>query len=293
MGMENKKDQDTTKKTVEFNSSYAFLMVPAGAAHDKKLLKKPKAILLLGEIISMLNVTQSFYASNREMAKRLNCDPRTIQDYLNFLEKEKLIVRDVERTESGEVKGRKIYAGEKLGDLFTQGWKIKGSNSDNKGKNQPHVTDNTTPSRYTQRDPHVTDNTTPTLQTTPKYNSKIEQVNKTITTRASSKKQIEKAFTEDFEKVWSEYPKKQGKKDALRHYIAWRKASKDNNNEFLLKKLNEYKKYIQLNNIEYRFIKNGSTWFNGGYEDDYNLGAGKQNENNLPENYGYDELFGE
>lgn len=291
--MNEKKGQDTTKKTVEFNSSYAFLMVPAGAAHDKKLLKKPKAILLLGEIISMLNVTQSFYASNKEMAKRLNCDPRTIQDYLNFLEKEKLIVRDVERTESGEVKGRKIYAGEKLGDLFTQGWKIKGSNSDNKGKNQPHVTDNTTPSRYTQRDPHVTHNTNPTLQTTPKYNSKIEQVNKTITTRASSKKQIEKAFTEDFEKVWSEYPKKQGKKDALRHYIAWRKASKDNTNEFLLKKLNEYKKYIQLNNIEYRFIKNGSTWFNGGYEDDYNLGASKQNENNLPENYGYDELFGE
>lgn len=277
---------------VEFKSSYAFLMVPAGAAHDKTLLKKPKAILLLGEIISMLNVTQSFYASNREMAKRLNCDPRTIQDYLEFLEKEKLIIRDVEKTESGQVKGRKIYAGERLGELFTQGWKLKSEKPERKEKVTPHVTDNVTPHVAENVTPHVTENVTPTLQTTPKYNSRIEHINKTVTSSVISKKKLEKELTNDFEEVWSQYPKKQGKKDALRHYIAWRKASKNNTNEFLLKKLNEYKKYIQYNNIEYRFIKNGSTWFNGGYEDEYNLGDNKSNGNNMPEDYGYDELFG-
>lgn len=277
---------------VEFNSSYAFLMVPVGAAHDKKLLDFPKAILLLGEIISMLNVTRSFYASNREMAKRLNCSPRTIQSYLNLLEKEKLIIRDVQKTEKGEVKGRKIYAGERLGELFTQGWKLKSKKPENKENYDPHVTGDTTPHVTENVTSHVTENVTPTLQRSPKYNSRIEHNNKTVSSSVSSKKKLENELTTDFEEVWSQYPKKQGKKDALRHYIAWRKASKNNTNEFLLKKLNEYKKYIQLNNIEYRFIKNGSTWFNGGYEDEYNLGGNKNNGNNMPEDYGYDELFG-
>ena len=288
-----------TKDTniVQFKSSNAFLMIPAGAAHDSNLLKKPKAILLLGEIISMLNVTQNFYASNREMARRLDCSPRTIQDYLNFLEKEKLIIRDVEKDENGEVKGRNIYAGERLGELFAQGWKPDKNDFENTPRyrqRDPHVTDNTTPHVTDNVTPHVTDNVTPTLQTTYKYNSVIEHDNKTVSSsdKKLSKNKLEKMLKNDFEEVWKIYPKKQGKKDALRHYMAWRKEDKNHTNDFLIKKLNEYIKYIKYNNIEFRFIKNGSTWFNGGYEDDYSIGKDNNNGNNTPENYGYDELFG-
>lgn len=38
-----------------FEGSKAFLNIPVGIARDKELLKKPKTILLMGEIISMLN----------------------------------------------------------------------------------------------------------------------------------------------------------------------------------------------------------------------------------------------
>lgn len=70
-----------------------------------------------------------------------------------------------------------------------------------------------------------------------------------------------------FNKLWNLYPKKQGKKDAFRHYKAWRKKSKDNTDDYLLRKLNEYKAYLAAN--QWLHPMNGSTWFNGRFDDDY------------------------
>ena len=70
-----------------------------------------------------------------------------------------------------------------------------------------------------------------------------------------------------FNKLWNLYPKKQGKKDAFRHYKAWRKKSKDNADDYLLRKLNEYKAYLAAN--QWLHPMNGSTWFNGRFDDDY------------------------
>lgn len=70
-----------------------------------------------------------------------------------------------------------------------------------------------------------------------------------------------------FNKLWNLYPKKQGKKDAFRHYKAWRKKSKDNTDDYLLRKLNEYKAYLSAN--QWLHPMNGSTWFNGRFDDDY------------------------
>lgn len=74
-------------------------------------------------------------------------------------------------------------------------------------------------------------------------------------------------LSESFNKLWNLYPKNQGKKDAFRHYKAWRKKSKDNTDDYLLRKLNEYKTYLAAN--QWLHPMNGSTWFNGRFDDDY------------------------
>lgn len=76
-----------------------------------------------------------------------------------------------------------------------------------------------------------------------------------------------------FNKLWNLYPKKQGKKDAFRHYKAWRKKSKDNTDDYLLRKLNEYKAYLSAN--QWLHPMNGSTWFNGRFDDNYSASNGQ------------------
>ncbi len=50
---------------MEFKGSNIFLNIPINIARDPVLLDKtPKGILLMGEIVSMLNVTGKFFMSN-------------------------------------------------------------------------------------------------------------------------------------------------------------------------------------------------------------------------------------
>lgn len=71
---------------------------------------------------------------------------------------------------------------------------------------------------------------------------------------------------EEFEVVWSKYPNKKGKKQAFNHYKAWRKASVKHTNEYLLERLKKYLTYCQQNNWYHPM--NGSTWFNGRFDDE-------------------------
>lgn len=68
------------------------------------------------------------------------------------------------------------------------------------------------------------------------------------------------SYEEEFERLWNKYPKKQGKKDALRHYISARK--KGTTFEEVEKGIDNYNNYIKSCNISSRYIKQGSTWFN-------------------------------
>ena len=70
---------------------------------------------------------------------------------------------------------------------------------------------------------------------------------------------------EEFEKVWSKYPNKKGKKQAFNHYKAWRKSSAKHTNEYLLERLKKYLTYCQQNSWYHPM--NGSTWFNGRFDD--------------------------
>ena len=92
----------------EFTGSRLFLNIPASVAHDERI-KSDKSILLYGEVLSMINVTGSFYMSNKALAKRLRCTPQTVIRCVRELEKLKYIKSTMVKDEkSGAVKGRKI-----------------------------------------------------------------------------------------------------------------------------------------------------------------------------------------
>lgn len=150
----------------EFKGARAFLMIPVGIARDQDLLDNSKSILLMGEILSMLNVTGEFFMSNAELAKRLKTTPRTIKRYLILLENKGLIKRTnvYADKEKKVVVGRKITAGDTLGTYMSLGW----------GQ-----------ARHEGGDTDVTRVVTPT---SPKYNKLIDQSNRSSNTSSSSSK---------------------------------------------------------------------------------------------------------
>ena len=147
----------------EFKGAKAFLMIPVGIARDQDLLDNSKSILLMGEILSMLNVTGEFFMSNAELAKRLKTTPRTIKRYLILLENKGLIKRTNVYADKEEkvVVGRKITAGDTLGTYMSLGW----------GQARPEGGD--------------TDVTRVVTPTSPKYNKIIDQSNRTSNTSSS------------------------------------------------------------------------------------------------------------
>lgn len=115
---------------MEFKGSNIFLNIPINIARDPVLLDKtPKGILLMGEIVSMLNVTGKFFMSNAEMAKRLRVSQSTVKNYLDLLEERGYIVRKIIYKEnSKQIVGREIILGQSAvlgwGNALTEGRSI-------------------------------------------------------------------------------------------------------------------------------------------------------------------------
>lgn len=75
----------------------------------------------------------------------------------------------------------------------------------------------------------------------------------------------------EFENLWSLYPRKQGKANALKAYAKARKKHPEIY-EIVEKGIRDYVAYIKANKTEPQYIKHGSTWFNQrAWEDDYTL----------------------
>lgn len=228
----------------EFEGSRIFLNIPVFAARDKDLLKKTKSLLLLGEIVSMLNTTGKFFMSNKTIAKRLDCTPQAVNNYLQLLEEKKLIVRTkVHDKNTNAIVGRIIKAGPALINARLLGLTTdvgEGSKQAFKGVvNERLYKDNNLKEQY-----------------------KRTNINSASHSNAQSVSQLE----EEFEEVWSKYPNKKGKKQAFNHYKAWRKASAKHTNEYLLERLKVYMTDLQQNS--WKHPMNGSTWFNGRFDDE-------------------------
>lgn len=103
----------------------------------------------------------------------------------------------------------------------------------------------------------------------------------------------------DFDSLWKEYPKKQGKDRAFKAYTKARKEGVAD--EVILKGIKAYKGYIAANHIEDRYIKQGGTWFyQQCWSDEYKASATSSgNKTRLQDRHDYDydeiekEIFGE
>lgn len=81
-----------------------------------------------------------------------------------------------------------------------------------------------------------------------------------------NKSQLEK----EFNIIWTDYPNKKGKANALKSYIKARK--KGTTKEDIYNGLQDYIKYIKLEKIDQQYIKHGSTWFaQECWNDDYTI----------------------
>lgn len=126
-----------------------------------------------------------------------------------------------------------------------------------------------------QTEKRVTEN--PCTENQPQLNTNI-QITKELNTNKEIKKLNKEILQEEFERLWKEYPKKQGKENALKAYIKARsKEPIDKLNEYtVLEGIKRYTEYIKANKIEPQFIKQGSTWFNQKcWEDDYSTSSNK------------------
>lgn len=99
-----------------------------------------------------------------------------------------------------------------------------------------------------------------------KVNGDSEEVNCLNTdinpdTLTDDKTNTKKAAAADFENLWSLYPRKEGKKQALSAYKRAIKAGVSV--ETIRKGIEAYISYIQREKVKPQYIKMGSTWFNG------------------------------
>ena len=90
-------------------------------------------------------------------------------------------------------------------------------------------------------------------------NTKTNTNTKTNINNSSSAKLSDKAFEDEFQEVWNIYPRKEGRKNALKAYIKARKNG--TSKETILSGLNAYINKIKAERTETQYIKHGSSWF--------------------------------
>lgn len=96
-----------------------FLNIPFFIAHNEKLMKYPRAIILFGEINSMIQTNGRFWMSNETISKRLGCTESSVKKYLKLLEDEGWIERKRLYGFDKRVIGREICLTKKVKQFFS------------------------------------------------------------------------------------------------------------------------------------------------------------------------------
>ncbi|MGS0677777.1 helix-turn-helix domain-containing protein [Lactobacillus johnsonii] len=233
-----------------------YSITPANVRYDRKLKANEK--LLFSEITALANKSGYCTATNGYFAPLYDVTKTTISNWINHL-KEKGYVKVVFQKNGKQIIGRKIYPV---------------MNPIKENKNTPVKEKDNTYSRKEQEG--IKENFKHPIKE--KFKENITSINNTsinnnIRALPDAQAQIPKELTQtqiieiEFEKLWALYPRKQGKKSALRHYKAWRKADKTHTYELMLSKLTNYLKYRKIKGISLEFTPYGSTWFYSHYDD--------------------------
>ncbi|MFT8823247.1 helix-turn-helix domain-containing protein [Liquorilactobacillus satsumensis] len=220
-----------------------YAIIPANVRYDDRL--PSKAPLLYGEITTLCNKEGYCWATDDYFARIYHTDKRTIQRWLSSLEKFGYIKRKIKKEDNVIIKRYiSILPSDK-------------NVTDRQKCQYPNDKNVINPSDKNVRD----------IITSKSNNTSINKTHSAANAAQCANDSSKKDLQKDFEEVWSKYPNKKGKEQAFNHYKAWRKKSKLNTNAYLLDKLNKYLKYIVANKSWYHAM-NGSTWFNGRFEDD-------------------------
>ena len=169
-----------------------------------------------------------------------------------------------------EVSKKRSEAGKK-------GMKSRYEDSKNDNSEERNLTNDNNVKQTITNDNNVKQNLTNVTNTKTNTNTNTKTNN-----NSSSAKLSEKDLEAEFEKIWSEYPRKEGRKNAFKAYI---KARKNGTSQEEIKKgLDAYISKIRAEKTEPQYIKHGSSWFNQEcWLDDY------ANPASQPKNDDYDE----
>ena len=227
-----------------------YMNIPAFVWDDKDLLEKPKAILLYGHIVTLTNKSGECWATNKYFMEHLGIkSATTITDYLNLL------------VNKGFIKKKKIYK-EGTKQIEKRVISINVGLPVTPDCNTPMSVDCNTPMSVDCKENNTSNNNT------------------SINNNKRNIKESQASLTDRFEKLWKQYPKKQGKKVAFAAYKrAIKKGVQDKDIELGIA---NYNKYIKITKKDYQYIKQGSTWFNQScWDDEYNYGN-QPKQNTLP-----------
>lgn len=83
-------------------------------------------------------------------------------------------------------------------------------------------------------------------------------------------KPADSVLAAEFEELWKQYPRKQGKTNALKAYVKARKAGIDK--QTVQDGITAYNEQIKANNTNIKYVKQGSTWFGQHcWDDEYSI----------------------
>lgn len=211
-----------------------YAIVPASVRYDKDLNANEK--LIYGEITALSNKKGYCWSTNNYFAELYEVHKKTVSRWINNLgDKGYISIQLIYSEHSKQVKQRRLY----INDSPINSVMVRG--------------DRTKVARGVHADAE-------------------EELSTTSSNITSSNTSAE--LTERFESLWKLYPRKQGKKDAQRHY---EKAIKEGTTDQEIEEgIKSYVKEIELTNTARQYIRHGSAWFNQrGWEDEY-LVEGKQ-----------------
>ena len=228
-----------------------YSILTANVRYDRDLKANEK--LLFSEITALANKSGYCTATNNYFANLYGKSKTTISNWINHL-KEKGYLKVYLEKDGSQIIGRKLYP-------------VDEPVKENKDTCTKKVQEGTK------------ENFKPPIKE--KFKENNTSINNNIPASGDAQTQIPKKLTEneiieiEFEKLWTMYPRKLGKKDALRHYKSWRKSNKENTYELMLNKLNTYLKYLRIKHIPLEYTLHGSTWFNGRYDDELDMTPAK------------------
>lgn len=241
-----------------------YSILTANVRYDRELKANEK--LLFSEITALANKRGYCTATNNYFANLYGKSKTTISNWINHL-KEKGYLKVYLEKDGSQIIGRKLYPVDEP---------VK------ENDNTPVKENLNTCTKKVQEG--IKENFNPPIKEKFKENNTSinnTSINNNIPASGDAQTQIPKKLTEneiieiEFEKLWTMYPRKLGKKDALRHYKSWRKSNKENTYELMLNKLNTYLKYLRIKHIPLEYTLHGSTWFNGRYDDELDMTPAK------------------